>query len=216
MRAPTGCSTGRHPSSGARSRPTAAQCREEVKAGKEGKEGKVYSLVGGEKFVRRAASQFYQRRAGEWPKHSPHSPLSPTLHPHSRSPADSYSRQRAIAVILISLALCYIVRVVGDAADADSASCCANWEGVGSPRKYMPRKKIPADLRSLARGHTELCIKVLAGMLSHEAVPAAARVSAAGILLDRGWGKPPQAHTGEDGGGIRVTVRQIVERRDED
>jgi hypothetical protein len=38
----------------------------------------------------------------------------------------------------------------------------------------MPRKRIPADLRSLARGHTELCIKVLAGMLSQEAVPAAA------------------------------------------
>ena len=53
----------------------------------------------------------------------------------------------------------------------------------------MPRKKIPADLRSLARGHTELCIKVLAGIVSQEAVPASARVSAAGILLDRGWGK---------------------------
>ena len=76
----------------------------------------------------------------------------------------------------------------------------------------MPRKKIPADLKSLARGHTELCIKVLAGIVSQEAVPAAARVSAAGILLDRGWGKPPQTHTGEDGeGDIRVTIRHIVD-----
>ena len=88
-------------------------------------------------------------------------------------------------------------------------------EGVDPPHKYMPRKKIPADLRSLARGHTEQCIKVLAGMLSQEAVPAAARVQAANILLDRGWGKPPQAHTGEDG-DIKVTIRQIVERSDED
>jgi hypothetical protein len=71
-------------------------------------------------------------------------------------------------------------------------------------------------LRSLARGHTERCIKVLAGMLSQEAVPAAARVQAANILLDRGWGKPPQAHTGEDGDDIKVTIRQIVERGDED
>ena len=31
--------------------------------------------------------------------------------------------------------------------------------------------------------------------------PPAARVQAANILLDRGWGKPPQAHTGEDGRG---------------
>jgi hypothetical protein len=84
-------------------------------------------------------------------------------------------------------------------------------EGVGPPRKYMPRKRIPADLRSLARGHTELCINLLAGMLSQEAVPAAARVSAAGILLDRGWGKPAQPHTGEDDKDIRITIRNIVE-----
>ena len=84
-------------------------------------------------------------------------------------------------------------------------------EGVGSPRKYMPRKKIPTDLRSLARGHTKLCIKVLAGIVSQEAVPAAARVSAAGILLDRGWGKALQPHGGEDGGSIRVIIRQIID-----
>ena len=40
----------------------------------------------------------------------------------------------------------------------------AQQEGVGPPRSPLPRKKIPADLRSLARGHTALCIKVLAGM----------------------------------------------------
>ena len=45
--------------------------------------------------------------------------------------------------------------------------------------------------------------------------PPAARVQAANILLDRGWGKPPQAHTGEEGGEIRVVIRQIIERRDE-
>ena len=81
-------------------------------------------------------------------------------------------------------------------------------EGVGSPRKYLPRKTIPADLRSLARGHTELCIKVLAGIVSKEAIPPAARVSAAGILRDRGWGKAPQPHAGEDGKEIRVTIRK--------
>ena len=44
----------------------------------------------------------------------------------------------------------------------------------------------------------------------------AARVQAASVLLDRGWGKPPQAHMGEDDKDIRVTIRQIVECRDED
>ena len=41
----------------------------------------------------------------------------------------------------------------------------------------------------------------------------AARVQAVNILLDRGWGKPPQAHTGEN---ISVTIRQIVECGDDD
>ena len=76
-------------------------------------------------------------------------------------------------------------------------------EGVDPPRKPLPRKKIPSDLRSLARGHTELCIKVLAGIVSQEASPAAARVSAAGILLERGWGRAAQVHSDADGGPIR-------------
>ena len=47
------------------------------------------------------------------------------------------------------------------------------------------------------------------------AEPPAARVTAAIHLLDRGWGKPPQTHTGEDGEGkISVVIRHIVEGRD--
>jgi hypothetical protein len=52
---------------------------------------------------------------------------------------------------------------------------------------------------------------VLAGIVSQEAVPAAARVSAAGILLDRGWGRAPQVHNGEDDGPIRVVIRQLID-----
>jgi hypothetical protein len=92
---------------------------------------------------------------------------------------------------------------------------CREREGVDPPHKAVPRKRLPADLRSLARGHTELCIKVLAGIDSQEAVPPAARVAAAGILLDRGWGKAPTTHTGADGeDDIKVTIRHIVEGRD--
>jgi hypothetical protein len=55
-------------------------------------------------------------------------------------------------------------------------------------------------------------LKVLAGIAACEDQPAAARVSAVALLLDRGWGKAPQAHTGEDGeGDIRVTIRHIIE-----
>jgi hypothetical protein len=68
--------------------------------------------------------------------------------------------------------------------------------------------KLPADLRSLARAHTAMGIKVLAGIAQH-GTSEAARISAIALLLERGWGKPPQAHTGE--GDIRVTIRHIIE-----
>ena len=69
--------------------------------------------------------------------------------------------------------------------------------------------KAPADLRSLARAHTELGIQTLAG-IARNSTSDTARVSAAQALLDRGWGKPAQPHTGEDG-DIRVTLRTITE-----
>jgi hypothetical protein len=102
----------------------------------------------------------------------------------------------------------------------DSRRTRARWlrqqEGVGLPRKPLPRKKIPANLRSLARGHTELCVKVLAGIVSQEAVPPAARMSAASILLDRGWGRAPQPHAGEEGKDIKIVIRKMLGGGDED
>ena len=74
--------------------------------------------------------------------------------------------------------------------------------------------RAPTDIRSLARSHTEIAIKVLAG-IAKDGTNEGARVAAAVALLDRGWGKPPQAHTGEKGeGNIRVVVRHIVGGRD--
>jgi hypothetical protein len=36
----------------------------------------------------------------------------------------------------------------------------------------------------------------------------AARVSAVALLFERGWGKAPQPHTGEDGeNDVRITIR---------
>jgi len=76
--------------------------------------------------------------------------------------------------------------------------------------------KATADIRSLARAQTALAIRTLTGVCGSKAAPAAAHVSAASALLDRGWGKAPQPHSGEDGGDIRITIRQIVEGGDED
>ncbi len=66
------------------------------------------------------------------------------------------------------------------------------------------------DIRSLARSWSEQALQTLAG-IAREGKNESARVAAAIALLDRGWGRAPQAHTGEDGeGDIRVTIRHIV------
>jgi hypothetical protein len=70
--------------------------------------------------------------------------------------------------------------------------------------------KAPADLRSLARAHTELSVQTLAG-IARNGTSEQARVAASQALLDRGWGRPPQVHSGEDGGDLRITIRQIVD-----
>jgi len=44
----------------------------------------------------------------------------------------------------------------------------------------------------------------------------AARIQAANILLDRGWGRAPQARADEDRKDIRVTIRKIGKGGDED
>jgi hypothetical protein len=70
--------------------------------------------------------------------------------------------------------------------------------------------------KSLARAHTTVALDTLSG-IAKSGKQEAARVSAAAILLDRGWGKAESVHkhTGADGeGDIRITIRQIVEGRD--
>jgi hypothetical protein len=76
--------------------------------------------------------------------------------------------------------------------------------------------KATADIRSLARAQTELAIRTLTGVCGSGTAPAAARVSAASALLDRGWGKAAQPHIGEDGGDITITIREILESGDKE
>lgn len=67
-------------------------------------------------------------------------------------------------------------------------------------------RKIENRIKSLARGHTTNCIKVLAGLMNEESVPAAARISAANSILDRGWGRPAQTIVGDDDNPLRLVV----------
>jgi len=61
------------------------------------------------------------------------------------------------------------------------------------------------ELKSLARSHTETAINVLVGVMREPDAPPSARVAAANSILDRGWGKPSQPLTNEEGGPVEVT-----------
>ena len=54
------------------------------------------------------------------------------------------------------------------------------------------RPKVVADVQNAAREHSGEAIKTLAQIMCDPKAPAAARISAACALLDRGYGKPLQ------------------------
>ena len=70
--------------------------------------------------------------------------------------------------------------------------------------------KAPADIRSLCRSYTKTTVKMVAG-IAESGVSETAKLQAAHMLWERGWGKPPQPLTGEGGGAIEITVRHITD-----
>lgn len=70
--------------------------------------------------------------------------------------------------------------------------------------------KAPADLRSLARSHTDMAMRTLSAIAKSKGCPPAARTQAAIAILDRGWGRPEQPVGGTDK-AIEVLVRTIVD-----
>jgi hypothetical protein len=66
------------------------------------------------------------------------------------------------------------------------------------PKHAMSKTLV--EIRSLARSHTRTAINALVGVMRSRKATHAARVSAANAILDRGWGRAPQAlENGEDG-----------------
>jgi hypothetical protein len=63
------------------------------------------------------------------------------------------------------------------------------------------------EIRSLARSHTRTALNVLVGIMRSKDATAAARVSAANAILDRGWDKAPQAI--ENGDGALEVIHRI-------
>jgi hypothetical protein len=63
------------------------------------------------------------------------------------------------------------------------------------------------EIRSLARSHTRTALNVLVGVMRSKDATAAAKVSAANAILDRGWGKAPQAIQNGDDGAFELVQR---------
>lgn len=68
------------------------------------------------------------------------------------------------------------------------------------------RPKAMAEVRDHARKYTREAIETLVEAMRRGETHSA-RITAAQVLLDRGWGKAPQAVTGEDGTGpVTITL----------
>ena len=74
------------------------------------------------------------------------------------------------------------------------------------------RPKLPEDIkhvRELARLYTPQAVQALVDTLKDGGWSA--KVAAANVLLDRGWGKPEQPIVGDEGGPVRHMVRIVFE-----
>lgn len=72
-----------------------------------------------------------------------------------------------------------------------------------SGRKKLDKSELL--VASMARKHTDMALKTLVTLMK-SADSDAVKKAACDSILDRGWGKPPQALTGEDGGAIKHTL----------
>lgn len=76
----------------------------------------------------------------------------------------------------------------------------------GSGRRAGTPNKATAEVKTLARVYGAEAVTTLAGIMRDKEQPTPARVAAARELLDRGYGKAPQAHTDGDGGNLLPAV----------
>jgi hypothetical protein len=67
--------------------------------------------------------------------------------------------------------------------------------------------KTVTEIRSLARSYTRTALRVLVGVMRSKDATAAAKVSAANAILDRGWGKATQPVGNSDDGALELIHR---------
>ena len=75
----------------------------------------------------------------------------------------------------------------------------------------MPRTaRLPSDVRSLARQHTQGALETILGIMYQPKSPPAVRLAAAQTLWDRGWGKAATIIDTPDGQPLQLVERRIV------
>lgn len=81
----------------------------------------------------------------------------------------------------------------------------------GAGRKPGKVSRAKRDIAEKARQHADAALQTLVDVAQDVEAPHSARVSAASAILDRGYGKPPQAlHLGGDEGNPIITRVEIV------
>lgn len=74
----------------------------------------------------------------------------------------------------------------------------------GAGRPKGSKNKATAEVREIAKKHGPEAVKILADIMQSRTYPVAGRVAAAREILDRAYGKAPQALTGPGGGALEV------------
>jgi len=76
---------------------------------------------------------------------------------------------------------------------------------LGAGRKPGKVSAAKRELSEMAKEHAQGALETLVAVHQDKEAPHAARVSAANAILDRAYGKPPQALTGKDGESLTFT-----------
>jgi hypothetical protein len=79
--------------------------------------------------------------------------------------------------------------------------------------KCVRMAKYFAEIRSLARSRNRTAVHVLVGIMRSKDAIAAARVSAADVILDCGWGKATQLLESDDADVRAIVVETLAEQR---
>jgi hypothetical protein len=79
-------------------------------------------------------------------------------------------------------------------------------------RKRGTPNKVGSDLRKAAREHSDVALRIILRLMKAKATPAAVKLRAAEVVLDRGWGRASQRNewTGPDDGPIVPVINLIT------